>query len=133
MARTGRPKKELDVENFKKLCGMQCTLAEIAGFFDCSEDTIERWCKREFKNTFAEVYKVHSASGKITLRRAQFKLAEKSAAMAIFLGKQYLGQKDTIEVEDTDSLVRLDEILKSVKETAQKTAQVQTVTQTETA
>ena len=53
--------------------------------------------------------------------------------MAIFLGKQYLGQKDTIEVEDTDSLVRLDEILKSVKETAQKTAQVQTVTQTETA
>lgn len=133
MARTGRPKKEIDVENFKKLCGMQCTLAEIAGFFDCSEDTIERWCKREFKNTFAEVYKVHSASGKITLRRAQFKLAEKSAAMAIFLGKQYLGQKDTIEVEDTDSLVRLDEILKSVKETAQKTAQVQTVTQTETA
>ena len=133
MARTGRPKKEIDVDNFKKLCGMQCTLAEIAGFFDCSEDTIERWCKREFKTTFAEVYKVHSASGKITLRRAQFKLAEKSAAMAIFLGKQYLGQKDTIEVEDTDSLVRLDEILKSVKETAQKTAQVQTVTQTETA
>ena len=133
MARTGRPKKEIDVDNFKKLCGMQCTLAEIAGFFDCSEDTIERWCKREFKTTFAEVYKVHSASGKITLRRAQFKLAEKSAAMAIFLGKQYLGQKDTIEVEDTDSLVRLDEILKSVKETAQKTAQVQTATQTETA
>ena len=132
MARTGRPKKEIDLDNFKKLCGMQCTLAEIAGFFDCSEDTIERWCKREFKTTFAEVYKVHSASGKITLRRAQFKLAEKSAAMAIFLGKQYLGQKDTIEVEDTDSLVRLDEILKSVKETAQKTAQVQTATQTET-
>lgn len=119
MARTGRPKKNIDLEMFKKLCGMQCTLAEIAGFFDCSEDTIERWCKRELKNTFAEVYKIHSASGKITLRRSQFKLAEKSAAMAIWLGKQYLGQKDSIEIEDRESLDRLDEILKSMKTTAE--------------
>jgi hypothetical protein len=30
----------------------------------------------------------------MSLRRAQFKLAETNASMAIFLGKQYLGQKD---------------------------------------
>ena len=30
----------------------------------------------------------------------QWKLAEKNAAMAIFLGKQYLGQKDKIEYTD---------------------------------
>lgn len=95
---TGRPRKEIDKKIFENLCGLQCTLEEIAGVFDCSADTIERWCKREYGETFAEVYKKHSANGKISLRRIQFKLAEKSAAMAIFLGKQYLGQKDNYDV-----------------------------------
>lgn len=31
---------------------------------------------------------------KIRLRQSQIKLAEKNAAMAIFLGKNYLNQKD---------------------------------------
>ena len=33
------------------------------------------------------------------MRRAQFRLAQKNAAMAIFLGKQWLGQKDMDRVE----------------------------------
>lgn len=99
MARTGRPTIKIDKDNFEKLCGLQCTLVEIAGFFNCSEDTIQRWCRRTYKMTFAEVYKTHSQQGKIALRRYQMKLAEKSAAMAIFLGKQYLGQRDYSEVE----------------------------------
>ena len=40
-----RPKKEIDQEQFEKLCGLQCTKEEVADWFDCSEDTIERWCK----------------------------------------------------------------------------------------
>lgn len=79
---------------FEGLCRIQCTLEEIASWFKCSEDTIERWCKRTYKLTFAEVYKKYAASGKISLRRAQLKLAEKNATMAIWLGKQYLNQKD---------------------------------------
>ena len=93
-----RPRKDIDWEQFKKLCAIQCTLAEIAGWFDCSEDTIERWCKRTFGKGFADTFKTHSQSGKISLRRYQFKLAEKNAAMAIFLGKQYLGQKDEPDI-----------------------------------
>ena len=96
-----RPRKEIDRTNFEKLCGLQCSLSEVAGFFDCSEDTVERWCKRELKESFAEAYKRYSVAGKLGLRRSQFKLAEKSAAMAIFLGKQYLGQKDVTEVKAT--------------------------------
>jgi hypothetical protein len=38
---------------------------------------------------------------KIRLRRNQFELSKKSAAMAIWLGKQYLDQKDSIEVESS--------------------------------
>ena len=48
---------------------------------------------------FAEVYKIYSVSGKISLRRWQFKMAEKNVTMAIFLGKQYLGQTDKTETE----------------------------------
>ena len=111
---TGRPRKEIDKKIFENLCGLQCTLEEIAGVFDCSADTIERWCKREYKQTFAEVYKKHSAKGKTSLRRIQFKLAEKSAAMAIWLGKQYLNQNETPTTDD-ETLAKLDELLDEIK------------------
>lgn len=115
MPRTGRPKKEIDQTQFEKLCAIQCTLVEIAGFFDCCEDTIENWCKKTYKTTFSEAYKKHSASGKISLRRAQFRLAERSAAMAIWLGKQYLDQKDYVEVTDPDAFKHAREILEGVE------------------
>lgn len=92
----GRPRIKIDKGTFENLCHFQCTLEEIAYWFKCSADTIERWCKREYNLSFADAYKKYSAGGKISLRRTQFKLAEKSASMAIFLGKQYLGQKDVI-------------------------------------
>ena len=107
----GRPKKEIDQTLFEKLCGLQCTLEEIAGIFNCSPDTIERWCKRTYEESFAEVYKKHSANGKTSLRRAQFKLAEKSAAMAIWLGKQYLGQRDR---DVADAMDRSNGVLESL-------------------
>lgn len=91
-----RPKIKIDKNSFEKLCGLQCTEEEIAGFFDCSVDTIERFCKREYKASFADVFNKKRSSGKISLRRNQFKLAEKSASMAIWLGKQYLGQTDKV-------------------------------------
>ena len=113
MAKMGRPQKQIDRDQFEKLCGMLCTQEEIAGFFNCSPDTIERWCKREYNETFAVIYKKHSAKGKISLRRMQFKLAEKSASMAIFLGKNYLGQKDVIEqtITEIEDLTPLADLL----------------------
>ena len=117
---TGRPRKEIDKKIFENLCGLQCTLEEIAGVFDCSADTIERWCKREYGETFAETYKKHSAKGKMSLRRIQFKLAEKSAAMAIFLGKNYLGQKDTIIETDEQTLQAVGEALVKIKRAAEQ-------------
>ena len=89
-----RPRIEIDQKQFESLCGLQCTLNEIADFFHCSEDTIERWCQRTYSESFAEAFKKRSGHGKISLRRAQFRLAEKNASMAIWLGKQYLNQSD---------------------------------------
>lgn len=119
MAKMGRPQKEINQEQFEKMCGIQCTEEEIAGFFDCSVDTIERWCRRTYNLTFAETFKIHSADGKISLRRSQFRLAEKSAAMAIWLGKQYLDQKDKQVIENEADGILLD-LINGLKEQADK-------------
>lgn len=120
MARTGRPRIEIDVEEFKKLCTMQATLEEIAGWFDCSADTIENFCKREFKTTFSDAFKRFSAGGKISLRRKQFHVAmDGNATMLIFLGKQYLGQSDKVDaVAHVENEIVDDPLSASLKEIA---------------
>lgn len=90
----GRPKKEIDKKTFENLCGLQCTKEEICDFLETSDKTLEAWCKRTYNAGFSEVFRQKRGRGKISLRRSQFRLAEKSASMAIFLGKQYLGQAD---------------------------------------
>lgn len=110
-----RPRIEIPKKEFQNLCGLMCTLDEIAGFFECSNDTIERWCKREYKESFADVYKKYSVKGRISIRRYQMRLAEKNASMAIFLGKNYLGQKDCADIDfNPESLKKARELLGEV-------------------
>lgn len=94
-----RPLKEIDSKQFENLCGLQCTKEEICSFFDVTDKTLENWCKRTYNAGFSEVFKQKRGKGKISLRRAQFRLAEKNAGMAIFLGKQYLGQREQAEAD----------------------------------
>lgn len=109
----GRPKIQINQTEFEKLCQLQCTKEEIAGWYNCSEDTIERWCNSTYGASFAVVFAQKRAGGKISLRRAQFELAKKNAAMAIFLGKNLLGQKDQQEVvAQIEDLTPLAELLK---------------------
>jgi hypothetical protein len=52
--------------------------------------------------------------GKLSLRREQFRLAERgNAAMLMFLGKQLLGQRDKVEAEVTvkDGDMTLEQLL----------------------
>jgi hypothetical protein len=55
---------------------------------------VRRRCQEVYGATFDEVYARFADAGLVSLRRAQFNLAKKSASMAIFLGKNYLGQSD---------------------------------------
>lgn len=89
-----RPKKEIDKTTFEKLCGLQCTKEEICSWFDITDKTLDGWCKRTYKKGFSEVFALKRGKGRISLRRAQFELAKRNAAMAIWMGKQYLGQKE---------------------------------------
>lgn len=88
-----RPKFKIDYDMVEKLAGIQCTQQEIASFLGCSVDTLQR------DETFCGLYKKGQENGKMSLRRIQYKLAEKNPTMAIWLGKQYLKQRDNIEVE----------------------------------
>ena len=114
-----RPRKEIDQKDFESLCDLQCTKEEICGFFDVSDKTLENWCKRTYSEGFSEVFKKKRGKGKISLRRAQFRLAEKSASMAIWLGKQWLGQKDTVEIERPDEVVISNNLVEVIKISAQ--------------
>ena len=109
----GRPRKEIDKKQFENLCGLQCTKEEICSFFELTDKTLESWCKRTYKAGFSEVFRQKRGKGKISLRRYQFELAKKNANMAIWLGKNYLGQKDSVDVSvDTGQLADLIDGLK---------------------
>ena len=97
MARMGRPPKQIDKREFEKLCQLQCTELEVCDWFDVTDVTLNNWCRETYGKTFSEVFRVKRGKGQISLRRKQWKLAEKSASMAIFLGKNFLGQTDKVE------------------------------------
>ena len=109
-----RPPKEIDQEDFEKLCGLQCTKSEICGWFAVTDKTLENWCKRTYKRGFSEVFNEKREAGKISLRRAQFHLAQKNAAMAIWLGRNYLGQSETPNAVDQNALNSVREILDGI-------------------
>lgn len=113
----GRPRKEIKQKDFENLCGIQCTKLEICAFFDVTDKTLEAWCKRTYHAGFSEVFSQKRGMGKISLRRKQWQLAEKSASMAIWLGKQYLDQRDNVDVTVADAKgIALDELEKMVME-----------------
>lgn len=101
-----RQKKEIDPEDVKKLAQLQCTNVEIAAFFGIDEKTVRR--------RFAEVIKEGKENGKVSLRRSQFILAKKSPAMAIWLGKQYLGQVERIEYDIPNAESHFREIARAI-------------------
>lgn len=91
---TGRPPKEFDQKLFESLCQVWCTTEEMENILQADRNTISAWCERTYKEPFSAVYKRFSDGGKASLRRNQLQLSKKNAAMAIWLGKQKLGQRD---------------------------------------
>ena len=121
MAKRGRPTIEFDRKEFMNLVGLGCTQEEICWWFrdetgkPANVDSLSRWCVRTFGENFKEYYKKNGGIAmKISLRKNQLKLSEKSAAMAIFLGKNLLGQTDRFEqvVTEVEDLTPLAEMLK---------------------
>ena len=98
----GRPRLEIDFGQLEELCKIQCTKRECAAVLGVSEDTLDRRVREETGEGFAAFHRKHIEFGQASLRRAQFAKAIKGhPTMLIWLGKQYLGQRDKHEVEST--------------------------------
>jgi len=114
-----RPKivwTEKQYKTLEGLCAIQCSILEIENVLDIRHETLDRLCREHYKDAdgkpmrYSQVYKKYSETGKTSLRRTQFKMAEHSVPMAIFLGKQYLGQSDevraNVEVTEPVKIIR---------------------------
>lgn len=96
----------LKVKALEDLCKLQCTQVEIAAFMGVSVKTIEAWAKVAW---IREIMSAGQHTGIISLRRAQFNTAlAGNATMQIWLGKQLLGQKDTVVSEHTGGITVTD-------------------------
>lgn len=95
-------KIEIDETQLKAICRLKPTIKDVAAFFNCSEDTIERRCKDydgiSFKE-FRDKYMVHT---RLDLVRKALKMAEKNPAMMIFCLKNLCGWKDKQENVNID-------------------------------
>lgn len=111
-----RPRKEFDQDQFEKLCYLQCTESEIANWFDMCRDTLISRIQEKYNESFSTIYKKFADEGKMSLRRIQFRLAENNVAMAIWLGKQLLGQKDDAPIQVNTYMQVWNEALKKGKE-----------------
>ena len=86
--KVGRPKLNIDGDKISKWISYGATVREIADVENCSEDHIH--------TVFREKITKGKFERNIRLRKAQFELAwGGNCSMLIWLGKQYLGQKDT--------------------------------------
>lgn len=99
----GRPRIEFSEKQwkeFEQLCAFQCTKLEICEWFSITDKTLENLIKQRYNGVgFSEVFQQKRSKGLVSLRRLQFQLAQKNPAMAIFLGKNYLDQKDKQEID----------------------------------
>jgi hypothetical protein len=116
-SKAGRPPKEFDKETFEGLCEIQCTQAEICNVLRTSDKTLSRWVEDTYGMSYSEAYKTYADMGKKSLRRLQFESAHKgNTAMLIWLGKQYLGQKDKSEVTENLATIKLDSLIEQLEQ-----------------
>ena len=93
-----REKIEFNTEQLQGLCRLNCTIEELAAYFNVSTSTIENRLKDDMD--FRLAFEKGRAEGRMSVRRSQMKLADDgNATMLIWLGKQLLGQTDKQEID----------------------------------
>lgn len=91
----GRPKKELDLDQFKKFAAIGCPIVEIADFFKMTDDTLRTRIEEMTGETFSAVLKEARAQGHISIRAKQHQKAlEGDSVMLKWVGMNRLGQSD---------------------------------------
>jgi len=96
----GRPRLTFDLRLVEDLGKIQSTHAELAAVLDCHLETVRDRLKNDPE--FSAAYEKGLENGKSSLRRIQWKAAlSGNTTMQIWLGKQYLQQRDMRSTELT--------------------------------
>ncbi len=98
----GRPKAIIDWNKVDKYLQAQCDGVGIAGILGIAPLTLYRACERE-KNVNFDTYSAQKKGEGVELLKAkQFQTAmEGNVVMQIWLGKQYAGQRDKQDIDQT--------------------------------
>jgi hypothetical protein len=121
------PKPKLEhsaqlVEQIRALGKIQATVQEVASVLRVSERTLQN-----FFAMHADAKDAHEdgkREGHASLRRKQYEMAGKNAAMSIWLGKQYLNQREPVQQIETGkpgdfsnlTNEQLDEVIKRLQD-----------------
>ena len=111
-------KVEIDWTKVGKYLQAQCSGSGIAGLLGIHENTLYERCKTDNGMEFMAYSAIKKGEGKELLRAKQFELAMNgNIAMTIWLGKQYLGQRDKSDVEQSGTTTQINVTVDS-KETS---------------
>ena len=95
-----RPKADIDWHKVDKYLQAHCDGVGIAGLLGIDPETLYRACQRDHKIGFSEYSAQKKSEGKELLKAKQFETAMSgNVSMQIWLGKQYLGQRDKTETD----------------------------------
>lgn len=94
----GRNKANIDWNKVDRYLQAQCDATGIAGLMGICRDTLYNRCKEDNNIDFSTYSQQKKSEGRELLRGKQFETAMKGdKTMLVWLGKQYLGQKDRHE------------------------------------
>lgn len=102
----GRQTLKIEWGLVQYLCHIQCTSKEIAAAVGVSYDSLYRKCRHDLGRSFSELKEEWAEGGKASLRHKQWQLAGHNPTMAIFLGKNYLGQTDCVDLVHDANVVQ---------------------------
>lgn len=98
----GRKEKSISWEKFEAGCALLATQEEIAGLLGITPHELSKRAQAHYGKSMKEIYESFSHQARMGIRRSQIKLARRNAAMAIWLGKVILGQREN-ESKDSKS------------------------------
>jgi hypothetical protein len=120
----GAPQKVINWELFEQLCAIQCTQSEMASMLKVHTDTLRDRAKANYGEEYSDVYKRFAECGKCSLRRYQFVQSKTNTSMAIFLGKNWLGQTDGREEKIPPNDKNIDYMLGLIKENGEQQTRI---------
>jgi len=108
----GRPRLEFDLRLVEDLARLQCTEAEMASLLGFTREGFRK--RKHRQPELVGVIEKGREAGQCSLRRLQWKSASNgNIAMQIWLGKQYLGQREPrheVELNDAADAKRVAEL-----------------------